>query len=173
MRHLNVRRVSFLCIVAVIFGLSVSGCSDQDESSRTSASHMQQADFFQLRDGWVKASEAQNSAAFGVLVNKGDKPFHIVSVSSPASKHIEMHETVEGDDGQMVMRQKEQGFRVEAKSEYVLIPGGNHLMLMGLVTPIHAGDSVSLVVQFEDNSTYDVILLAKDFTGANETYVHE
>jgi copper(I)-binding protein len=43
-------------------------------------------------------------------------------------------------------------------------------MLMGLVSPIKAGDEISFTLTFSDGSTFEFTVPAKDFAGANENY---
>jgi len=135
------------------------------------ASAVTQADQVTVTDAWVKTVESGMSAAFGVLVNDGDTDVNVVAVTSPVSMMIQLHETVENADGQMVMQEKEGGFVIPAMSEYLLEPGGNHIMLMDVAEPIVAGDVVEFTLEFADGSTKTFDATAKDYTGANETYV--
>lgn len=129
-----------------------------------------EADSVTMSDAWVKSAEEGMSAAFGVLANSGDNDVTIVSASTEASPMIELHETVESESGEMMMQQKEGGFVVPAGGSLALEPGGNHIMLMGLVTAIRAGDEVTFVLTFSDGSTLEFTAPGKDFSGANENY---
>ena len=69
---------------------------------------------------------------------------------------LELHETVENETGEMVMRQIEGGFTIPAGGSLALEPGGNHIMLMDLTSPLMAGDEVTFTLTFADDTTYEV-----------------
>ncbi|MFY1702946.1 MULTISPECIES: copper chaperone PCu(A)C [Micromonospora] len=158
--------------------LGAAGCSQEagtttPTSSEGSRAATEQAAAVKINDGWVKAADKGMTAAFGVLVNSSGKEVRIVSSTSNASPVMELHETIENADGEMVMQEKESGFVIPANSQYVLQPGANHLMLMDVVQPIKAGDTVKLALEFEDGSAYEFDAPVKDYTGANERYVDD
>lgn len=124
-----------------------------------------------LTDGWVKAADSGMSAAFGELTNAGPEDVTVVSATTEASSMLELHETVENETGEMVMREIEGGFVVPAGDTLGLEPGGNHLMLMDLADPLEAGEEVTFTLTFSDDSTYEFTVPVKDYSGANENYV--
>ncbi|WP_336500885.1 copper chaperone PCu(A)C [Microbacterium paraoxydans] len=123
-----------------------------------------------IDDAWVKSADEGMSAAFGMLVNAGEDDVTVTSVSSAASPMIELHETVENDAGEMIMREIAGGFVVPAGGSLALEPGGNHIMMMDLAEPLRAGDEVSFTVTLSDDSTFDFTAPVKDYSGANENY---
>ncbi|MGM0385390.1 MAG: copper chaperone PCu(A)C [Actinomycetota bacterium] len=125
-----------------------------------------------ITDPWVKATDTEMTGAFGVLENNMDAPIHVVAVTSSVTDRNELHETVM-QDGSMVMVEMDDGFTIEPGTEFVLEPGGNHLMLMDLEAPIEAGEDVELTLEFEDGGTFSWIAPARTFAGANEEYVEE
>ncbi|NCD19809.1 MAG: copper chaperone PCu(A)C [Actinobacteria bacterium] len=125
-----------------------------------------------ITDPWVKATDTEMTGAFGILENNTDSPIHVVAVTSSVTDRNELHEMVM-QDGAMVMVEMEDGFTIEPGTEFVLEPGGNHLMLMDLPTPIEAGENVEMTLEFEDGSTFSWIAPARTFAGANEEYVEE
>lgn len=152
--------------------LALTGCAG-GTSGASPKTAPTAADSITVEDAWVMSADEGMSAAFGTIENSGDSDAVIVGVASAASPMIELHETVEGDDGQPVMRAKEGGFVVPAGDHLHLEPGGDHIMLMGLAEPIAAGDEVTFTLEFEDGSTLDVTAPGKDYEGANETYEGE
>lgn len=121
-----------------------------------------------LEEAWVKAADDGMTALFGHLVNEGGDTT-LVAASTEAAEMAELHETVE-KDGAMTMRQKEGGFALPAGETFVLEPGANHVMIMGLTGPLLAGEEVTLTLEFEDGSTLEVTAPVKDYSGANEEY---
>ena len=74
------------------------------------------------------------SAAFMTLTNTSDNAQRLVSVSAPWASSIEIHTHLH-EDGVMKMRQVE-SLEVPAGESVTLEPGGLHLMLFGLKTPL-------------------------------------
>lgn len=128
-------------------------------------------DSITISDAWVKSAASGMSAAFGELVNDSDQDVTVVSATSSASPMIELHETVMSDSGEMIMQPKEGGFTIPAGGSFMLEPGGNHIMLMDVTTPLKAGDEAEFTLEFSDGSTYTFTAPAKDYTGADENYV--
>lgn len=122
-----------------------------------------------VADAWVKTADEGMSAAFGTLRNTTGAELTIVSATSPVSA-MELHEVVV-DGGKMVMRPKAAGFTIPAGGAHQLRPGGDHLMLMGLKSPVRAGDQVSFTLRLKDGRSVAFTAPAKPFAGANENYV--
>ena len=154
--------------------VALSGCSSSEDTSSAStsapASARSAGDAVTIDDAWVKAADSGMSAAFGEIKNTGAEDVTVVSVTSPSSSMLELHETVENEAGAMVMRQKDNGFTIPAGADLVLEPGANHIMLMDLTEPLKAGDEASFTLTFSDDSTFEFTAPAKDYSGANETY---
>ncbi|MBD8079613.1 copper chaperone PCu(A)C [Cellulosimicrobium arenosum] len=134
------------------------------------AAQTTEAAALEITDPWAKAADEGMTAAFGILVNDSDADVRIVSATSDVAGMSELHEMVAGDDGAMVMQQKEGGFVVPAGEGLELAPGGNHVMLMDLQTPVQPGDDVDVVLTAEDGSTFEFVAPARSFSGANEEY---
>lgn len=121
-----------------------------------------------VRDAWVKAADSGMTAAFATLVNTGDADVTVVSAASTISP-VEMHEVAMAG-GTMQMRPKAGGFVIPAGGTHVLEPGGDHLMLMAVATPVMAGDEVDLTLTLDDGRTVLFTAVAKPFAGGNESY---
>ncbi len=167
---MNTTTPSRLALVAATAAVAISlvGCAPAEPEADTSVTAS--AESVILVDGWVKTAESGMTAAFGELVNPGDTDVTLLSVASPIAASVQLHETVESDTGDMVMQQKQGGIVISAGGSHLLAPGSDHLMLMDLNAPIVAGDDVSFTLSFDDGSTLEVTVPAKDFSGANETY---
>ncbi|RMI04884.1 copper chaperone PCu(A)C [Cellulomonas triticagri] len=159
--------------LALLSALALAGCTadaQAEDPATTPATTATEAESVTVTDAWVKSAETGMSAAFGLIENTGDADVTVVSVGSPASTAMELHETVENETGEMLMREKDGGFTIAAGQSLPLEPGANHLMLMDLVEPVVAGDEVTFTLTFADDSTLDFTAPAKDYSGANETY---
>ncbi|WP_420124362.1 copper chaperone PCu(A)C [Nakamurella sp.] len=126
-----------------------------------------------ITDTWVRATEGTSdptmTAAFGVLTNHTDQQRTVVSATNSASDHTELHEMAM-DNGAMVMRPVAGGITVPADGTTTLGPGGLHVMVMNLTSPIKPGDEVSVVLTLDDGSTVPFTAVAKEFAGAQESY---
>lgn len=157
-----------LGVLLAAAALALSGCASTAAPAETPTASAGQS--VTITDAWVKAAESGMSAAFGTLENTSGHDITLVSAESPASTMLELHETVENDSGEMVMQQKEGGFVIPAGGSVALEPGGNHIMLMDLVSPLVAGEEATFTLTFSDDSTYEFTAPVKDYSGANENY---
>jgi copper(I)-binding protein len=123
-----------------------------------------------VTDPWVKTAESGMTAVFGTFSTTGPAPVTVLSAQTSASPRTELHEVVTGNDGAMVMRPKNDGFVVEPGAPHVLAPGGDHIMIMDLASPIRPGDQVEVTLTLADGSTVPFTALAKETGGGEEHY---
>lgn len=95
-----------------------------------------------------------NGAAYMTLVNKGNAPDKLVSVSTPMAMKAELH-THAMEGGMMKMRRVD-GIEIVPGKPAVLEPGGLHVMMMGLTEPLVEGKSYPLTLTFERAGTVEV-----------------
>lgn len=174
------RRTALLgAAVTTLALLAVAGCSatSTDTSSGASAPSASSgtastgtaADHLTATDPWVKAAESGMTAAFAVLHNDGDQDVTVVGATSDLSP-VQIHEMATDDSGAMVMREKEGGLTIPAGGEHALEPGGDHLMLMELSSPVEPGAEYEVTLELSDGSTLVVTAPARTFAGAKEDY---
>lgn len=72
----------------------------------------------------------------------------LVSVSTPAAAIAEIHE-MSTEGGIMTMGEMAGGLPLPAGQAVSLQPGGNHLMLIQVITPLADGDTVDLTLTFD------------------------
>lgn len=95
-----------------------------------------------------------NSASFMTLKNSTDQAIALVAAKSPAAKVVELHtHTMEG--GMMRMRKVEE-IDIPANGEAKLQPGGDHVMLIGLVEDLKPGAEISVTLVFGDGSEKEI-----------------
>ncbi|WFE55663.1 copper chaperone PCu(A)C [Micromonospora sp. WMMD712] len=169
-------RQTKVLLTALVAAAAVAGCGSPDSTSTAapdqtpspSVSASAAAGVLTVRDPWVKAADQGMTAAFGTLVNDGDTDVTITGAATDVSP-MELHEMTM-KDGTMVMRAKQGGIVVRAKSSHALEPGGEHLMLMNLRQPVRPGDELAVTLTFADGRTQTFTAVAKPFTGAQESY---
>ncbi|MCB0918534.1 MAG: copper chaperone PCu(A)C [Actinobacteria bacterium] len=151
--------------------LLLGGCSSSSDSASDSpsASATETSQTLSVMDAWAKASDSGMSAVFGTVTNETDADVQIVSASTSASGMTELHETVDVD-GQSQMQQVSE-FTVPAGGSLTLEPGGDHIMIMGLTTPVKAGEEVTVTLNMSDGQSQEFTAQAKD-TGAGEEPYH-
>ncbi len=91
-----------------------------------------------------------NSAAFMTLHNQGASDRRLVGASSPLVSRVELH-THYNDDGVLRMRALT-GIEIKAGSQVTLKSGADHLMLIGLRGALTEGQTVSITLNFDDDS---------------------
>ncbi|WP_147144136.1 copper chaperone PCu(A)C [Stackebrandtia albiflava] len=164
------RRRTALLTTAFAGALLLTGCGGETAASpqTTDTGEAETTTALTVEDGWVKAADEGMTAVFGVLGNPGDTDVVIVSAECAVSP-MELHEMAMAD-GEMIMREKADGIVVPAGGEYVLEPGGDHLMLMDLAEPVLPGDELTVTLTFDTGDEFEFTVVAKEFAGADEEY---
>ncbi|CAM3393214.1 copper chaperone PCu(A)C [Shewanella pealeana] len=113
-----------------------------------------------LVDGYVRAMPptVPNSAAYITVENHGDAT-RLVAVDAPFAKEAQLHTLIE-ENGMIKMRQVE-GFDIDSHGSLVLSESGNHIMLMGLTSPLVIDSSVDMTLKFADGTTQKISLPVK------------
>lgn len=149
---------------------ALSACSGADDQTSADATPTgSPACPLTVTDPWLKAADSGMSAAFATLSNAGTTAVQITAASSQSTSATELHEVVT-KDGAMVMQPVGDGFTVPAGGALTLEPGGYHLMLMDITTPIEAGDTVAFTLTCGSAGTVTFDATAKAYDGGNETY---
>lgn len=156
-------RKSRWAAAAAVAAVVLSACSSATPAPTQAAGIV-------VSDPWIKAADSGMTAAFAVLENTGGGEARLVSVASPASTLMEIHEITTTADGNATMRPKDGGVTIAGHSSHLLEPGGDHLMLMELTEPITTGTEVEFTLTFADGSTTEFTAPARDFVGNNEEY---
>jgi periplasmic copper chaperone A len=103
-----------------------------------------------ISQGWSRATPGGAKIAGGFLTieNKGAAPDRLTAVSGDVAGKVEIHEMAM-NNGVMTMRPLDKGLAIEPGKTVKLAPGGLHLMLMDLKSPLKQGDKVPLTLEFE------------------------
>jgi hypothetical protein len=112
-----------------------------------------------ISQAWSRATPGGAKVAGGYLTitNKGAAPDRLLSGSTDVAARFEVHEMAT-KDGVMTMRPLDKGLPIEPGKTVQLAPGGLHLMLLDLKTPLKDGDKVPVTLQFEKAGTVKVVL---------------
>ncbi|MEL0660200.1 copper chaperone PCu(A)C [Psychromonas arctica] len=97
---------------------------------------------------------AKNSAAFFTITNNTNKNVNLVAVQSDIAEQIQIHTNI-NEDGLMKMRQVDT-IMIKANSSTSLQPGGYHVMFIGLKNSLTEGQSVDLMLYFDNGEQIKV-----------------
>lgn len=103
-----------------------------------------------IEAAWARpAQQGGTTAVYLSLVNSGESVERLLGASSPVAQLAEVHQTVLMS-GDVVHMQPVEAVEIPAGGRVALEPGGLHLMLVGLTTPLAAGDTVPLTLSFQN-----------------------
>ena len=119
---------------------------------------------------WARASigTSRPGAAYFTVRNLGDEADRLTGLSSPVSAMPMLHETTLSE-GVSRMAHVEAA-EIPAGGELTLEPGGMHVMLMELTTPLKEGATFPLTLTFESGGeiTVEVPVFGPGATGPAE-----
>ena len=119
---------------------------------------------------WARASigSSRPGAAYFTVRNLGDEADRLTGLSSPVSAMPMLHETTLSE-GISRMAHVEAA-EIPAGGEFTLEPGGMHVMLMELTTPLKEGATFPLTLTFEAGGeiTVEVPVFGPGATGPAE-----
>lgn len=102
-----------------------------------------------IDDPWARPLPAvsKNGAVYMTLRNDGGGTDSLVSALTPVAERVEIHTHVH-QDGMMMMRQV-QMIELPGGGSATLEPGGLHLMLFGINSPMTEGREFPMVLRFD------------------------
>src|SRR5450432_3942363 len=113
------------------------------------------AEEFQLGDlvisqAWSRATPggAKIGAGYLTIENNGSVADRLMGGSGDVAAKIEVHEMAM-NNGVMTMRPLDKGLAIEPGKTVKLAPGGYHLMLTDLKSPLQQGDKLPGTLEFE------------------------
>ena len=114
------------------------------------------ADQIAVSDAYIRQAPpgAMATGAFMTIRNAGPAEVRIVKAANPASRITELH-THLNEAGIMKMRQVKD-IPVPPGGEAVLKPGGLHVMLIDLKSPLKEGDLVPITLGLDDGSSKEI-----------------
>lgn len=123
----------------------------------TSAFAQGAADAVSIDDPWARASIAPGrpSAAYMKVENTSGEDIVLTGARTDAAMMVDIHVTETDANGVSGMRPVGP-IVIEPGGVAVLEPGGLHVMLMKLAAPLEDGQTVELVLEFEDGAELSV-----------------
>jgi hypothetical protein len=103
-----------------------------------------------ITQAWSRATPggAKVGGGFLTIENKGSTPDRLIGGSADVADKVQVHEMTM-NNGVMTMRPLDKGLVIEPGKTVKLAPGGFHLMLLDLKSPLKQGDKLPLTLEFE------------------------
>lgn len=91
-------------------------------------------------------AQGEDRAVYLAMNNPGSEPDQLTGASSEAAEVAQLQ------NGTQVVA----AIPVEANTEFVFIPDGYHVMLIGLKQELHVGDEIEVTLQFRDHEAMTI-----------------
>lgn len=103
-----------------------------------------------VTDAWARVTlgKIANSAAYFSIENGGTSDDRLIDARGEISDKIELHTHIRDGDV-MRMRRLDAGVGVPAGKSVAFAPGGHHVMLIGVKSPLKEGNTIALTLVFE------------------------
>jgi periplasmic copper chaperone A len=103
-----------------------------------------------ITQAWSRATPGGAKIGIGYLTieNKGATADRLIATSADVAGKVEVHEMAM-NNGVMTMRPLDKGLTIDPGKTVKLAPGGSHLMLFDLKSPLKQGDKIPLTLEFE------------------------
>src|SRR5258707_8737236 len=103
-----------------------------------------------ITQAWSRATPGGAKVGGGYLTiqNKGSAADRLIGGAADVADKVQVHEMAT-TNGVMTMRPLDKGLSIEPGKTVKLAPGGYHLMLLDLKSPLKQGDKVPVTLEFE------------------------
>src|SRR5262249_49497529 len=103
-----------------------------------------------ISQAWSRAtpSGAKVGGSYLTIENKGTAADKLIGASSDAAGSVQGQQ-MGMNGGTMKMRPVEGGLTIDPGKTVKLAPGGHHLMMMDLKSPLKQGDKLAVTLEFE------------------------
>jgi copper(I)-binding protein len=143
---MQIEKPTFKSVTRTIMGAAVLACF---LAAPARAEEIKAGDLV-ITQAWSRATPGGAKIGSGYLTieNKGSAPDRLISGSADVADKVQVHEMAT-TNGVMTMRPLDNGLTIEPGKTVKLAPGGYHLMLFDLKTPLKQGDKVPVTLEFE------------------------
>lgn len=114
-----------------------------------------------IQDAWIREAPpgAQALAGYMKIINSGETPADLISVSSPEFSSIELHRSVFNNGVANMDRQKH--ITIPAHGQVELKPGDYHMMMFNPADALKSGDQTQVTLGFANGESLSVTLDVK------------
>ena len=120
----------------------------------------------EVSDAWARTGmQGGNGAVYFVIENHNADMDELIGAASDAADAVEVHESkMEGD---MMMMNHMESVALEPSQKVEFMPGGYHVMLIGLKQDLKAGDEIEVTLQFKNSADLTLTVTVKEPDGMN------
>ena len=138
------------------------------------AAHEAQAGDLTIEHPYARATVAvqKNGAAYMVIRNRGSEPDRLLGARTGEAQAAELHGTTVTAEGVARMRPAE-AVEIPPGGEAKLAPGGLHVMLVGLGSPLVEGTSFPMTLVFERAGEVEVKVMVEGLGGGGGHGEHD
>ncbi len=125
-----------------------------------------------IDNAWIREAPpvVKVLAGFMSISNPADKTVVLTSAESPLFEKIELHRSILENGMARMERQKQ--VEIPAGGKLELSPGGLHLMLVNPKQPLKAGDTVEIIVKFEQRKSSPVVFTVRSADNVEHHHHH-
>ena len=139
--------------VLVLIVLALSACSPAGQTTKVGS--------IEIISPYIRtAASGGNTGAFMIIKNTGDEPDKLIKAEFKDAMATELHETKMEND--VMEMSPVDGIEIPAKGQAELKSGGYHVMMMGLMNELKAGDKVNITLTFEKAGSITVEMEVKE-----------
>lgn len=118
----------------------------------------------EVSDAWARtATQGTNSAVYFVIQNHNADTDELIGAASNLANAVEVHESKM--DGDVMMMQQRESVALDPSAKVEFMPGGLHVMLIGLKQDLNAGDEIEITLQFKNSPDLTLKATVKDADG--------
>ena len=137
-------------MAVLVLALVAGSCGGQDDA------------VLNVVDAWSRPATGPNGAVYLTIeAGVADTALTGVAVSSDVAAMAQIHQTVIRDDGTMGMTMIPD-VKISAGSTVMMVPGGVHVMLMGLEKPLDIGNGFDVTLTFDDGTALTTTVEVRD-----------
>jgi len=140
---------------AALFVVGPAACGSDESASEASGG-------VSVADAWARSPMGGLGAVYFVVTNDGTEADRLTAASAPdLDATVEVHETSMAN-GQAAMDPVD-GVDVPPGGSVAFEPGGYHLMLTDLTSPLEVGSTITIVLTFEQAGDVEVQAEVRSF----------
>ena len=104
----------------------------------------------EISDAWARETvgAGQSTAAYMTVRNTGSGSDRLIGVGATGARSASLHSSV-NEGGISKMRPLKQGIEIGAGEAVQFSPGGNHVMIEGVASPLSAPQQIRVTLRFE------------------------
>ena len=140
-------RVVITAVMALTLG-ALASCGGSDSATDTTIA-ADASPVISVTTQWARTSPMETTMGAAYLTISTDKNDTLTGamVDPSIAAMTQVHETVMDDNGEMKMQEVD-GIEIVAGTPTELKPGGFHIMLMDVKTPLKTGDTLEITLKF-------------------------